>query len=489
MDKYINKKQQGFLLIVAIIIIIIISAFATVIVYIFTSSVDSGIKYSASKQAFYAAESGLQFGLEKINQPNFTCEKINALYPNPIAFGQGQFQISTVHYHPVPSTTLNSAIDATTTTIPLSSTTSYADRGRIVIGQEAIDYNGKSGNLLINAQRGMAGSTATSHNAGSKIKQNQCVLSSTGATPNFNNPRGKHTLTENIIFAQNIWAVGAKGTILQWNNIAWENYTPSPTDKALNAVSLIDNGKVGFAVGEAGTIIKYINNNWVSDTSPTSEPLNGIATVSTSNAWAVGDNGSILHWDGNNWQIYTHSLPSTNLNAVVMSEDGLLGFAVGDSGTIFKYNGTNWQIDTSPTTDNLEDTMIISANQAWATGGNGVILKWNDSSGWQQDSSPVSTNLNSIDIIDNEGWIVGGGQHNIRYNGTNWSTLIKPSADNLNATKMFAIDDAWAAGVAGKLMYWDGNSWESVSSPTNNEIYDFSKSQTKIMFMWNELFN
>jgi len=481
-----NKSQHGFLLIAAVIMIVIIGLFAAAIVYMFVGSAASASKYQLSKQAFYEAESGLQFGMHKLMRSDIACTDINTIYPNPITFENGQFKITSTYNYPSPSATLSSAIDSITTVIPLTSTLGYANQGRVILGKEAIDYASISGNLLIGAHRGSAGTIASEHSSGSNVRQDQCTLVSEGVVPNFGNPLGKSIIQGAIYDSQFMWAVGKNGTMLAWNGLAWQLYPYSPTHKNLNGISTLNDNSFGFAVGSTGAIIEYNGNNWVTVASPTIKNLLDVSVISNTDAWAVGDDGVILHWDGSTWNVA--SSPTTNNLEAISMLNNSLGFAVGIGGTILQYNGLSWQIDTSPTSENLHDIIVISNDRAWALGGHGVVLSW-DGSSWKIENSPLSTSLEALDVLDNRGWAVGEGQHNVFYNGIDWMTT-KPSADNLKAVKMYAIDDAWAAGVAGKLVYWNGVLWETIDSPTKNAIYDFSNFSSKKMFtMWSVRYN
>jgi hypothetical protein len=69
------------------------------------------------------------------------------------------------------SSTLISAIDSTTDTIPLVSAKYFKDSGLIIIENEKIIYTGKSGNNLTGAIRGALGTTPTSHNVNTPVSQ------------------------------------------------------------------------------------------------------------------------------------------------------------------------------------------------------------------------------------------------------------------------------------------------------------------------------
>lgn len=70
--------------------------------------------------------------------------------------------------------TLDGAITAAQTTIALVSSAGFPVTGKIKIGSEAISYESISGNTLVGCTRGIAGTTAASHNTGAAV--NTCTL-------------------------------------------------------------------------------------------------------------------------------------------------------------------------------------------------------------------------------------------------------------------------------------------------------------------------
>jgi len=78
----------------------------------------------------------------------------------------------------------------------------------------------------------------------------------------------------------------------------------SPTTAHLNAVDMY-NTNFGFAVGAGGTILKYDGVAWLAVSSPVSSGLNDIEIISATDAWAVGDAGIILYYNGTSWSLHT----------------------------------------------------------------------------------------------------------------------------------------------------------------------------------------
>jgi len=82
------------------------------------------------------------------------------------------------------SITLNGTINATDTTITLSSTGNLASVGFIKIDSETISYSNISGNQLVNCYRGQNGTTAAAHTTGAAITVQNLPCVNLWPTPN-----------------------------------------------------------------------------------------------------------------------------------------------------------------------------------------------------------------------------------------------------------------------------------------------------------------
>jgi hypothetical protein len=80
--------------------------------------------------------------------------------------------------------TLNGTINATDTTITLSSTNGLPSTGFIKIDSETISYVNVSGNQLLNCYRGQDGSTAAAHTTGAAITKRNIPCINVWPTPN-----------------------------------------------------------------------------------------------------------------------------------------------------------------------------------------------------------------------------------------------------------------------------------------------------------------
>ena len=82
----------------------------------------------------------------------------------------------------------------------------------------------------------------------------------------------------------------------------WQN--PLPQGNPLVSVSFIDS-ETGWAIGNLGTILKTTNGgeNWINQTSGTTQYLIGVSFTDANNGTAVGSGGTILRTTdgGDNW--------------------------------------------------------------------------------------------------------------------------------------------------------------------------------------------
>ncbi len=372
---------------------------------------------------------------------------------------------------------------------------------------------------------------------------------------------GAENLNEvHCINTNNCWAVGDTGTIMQWNGTSWRKVT-SPTTQDLNSVFMFS-ANDGWAVGnEDGNelILRWDGTSWsrlapsasvanenlnsvfmvsanevwiVGDDRPggpnavayrwqsgvwsytdpgTDENLNSVYMLSSNDGWTVGDNGAIRRWTGGpNWSSAALSPAGSNLNSVYCTAPDNC-WAVGDTWNppgpppvqevILQWDGTNWTLlgaSALVPNENLNGVYCVDADNCWATGDNGTILRWNTPipNAWNNAASPTTENLNSVFMVSvNDGWAVGdngtilrwdgaawtlwGGGRVLRWNGASWTdkTNTLPAGVNqtLRSCSMLSYVDGWAAGNAGTtasrrplLLQWTGNAWNAYNSTALN---------------------
>jgi len=175
-----DEGQRGaFLIIAAVFLLIVLSFLAVVFLTTFTTSTSTSLNELQSGQALYIAEGGLERAVYRLKSGT-SCNPAYAvnLDETNVLLGRGDFDIVGTNH--TLSTTLSAGISNLVVVIPVSSSANFAPMGRIMIESELIDYHGISGNTLINAVRGVAGTTAAAHAINTPTAQDQCRIKSTG---------------------------------------------------------------------------------------------------------------------------------------------------------------------------------------------------------------------------------------------------------------------------------------------------------------------
>jgi hypothetical protein len=174
------------------------------------------------------------------------------------------------------------------------------------------------------------------------------------------------------------------------------------------------------------------------------------------------------------------------------------GWAVGEDGLILRRDGSAWRRENSPATTALYDVAFFDAQHGWAAGLGGLILAW-DGNTWaaqQPYTAPVdhaqgaSLAVYALDFsAPEDGWAAGGitspdGQVTpllLHWNGQRW-LAVEPLPDcqqcALHTVLALSSNDAWVAGgsLDGALLWhWDGTQWSTFAAPTATWLYDLAQ--------------
>jgi len=145
--------------------------------------------------------------------------------------------------------------------------------------------------------------------------------------------------------ADSLWAVGANGTILQFDGAAWQ-VVASGVNTNLYSVHFL-NADNGWAVGAEGTILRYQNGAWNIIVSGVTTDLYAVSFKDATHSWAVGENGTIRFYNGADWETQSLEIDLGYYSAPFMfdlDEDGKKDLLVGDDpGNIwfFKNSGSD----------------------------------------------------------------------------------------------------------------------------------------------------
>jgi hypothetical protein len=135
-------------------------------------------------------------------------------------------------------------------------------------------------------------------------------------------------------------------------------------------------------------------------------------------------------------------------------------FAVGDQGTILRRSGDQWTEMSSGTTKNLRGVWAASSSDVWAVGVEGTILRF-DGTSW---SRVITNETLPFDAVwgssANDVWLAGSSRV-VRWDGLSFRTF------NLTGTLLSvhgsSSTDVWASGENSPLWRYNGFSWSMVS--------------------------
>jgi len=256
-----------------------------------------------------------------------------------------------------------------------------------------------------------------------------------------------NTIHDVAITSAGAFAVAEGGILLERTQEEWVKVVDggvSGNSNDLFGLAVTDNGERLWMVGSSGAVGEYNvstgNLNDYSQPMDASNNFNGIAVTQqsdTANIYIAGDSGQ-MYYNFNagaegKWESATPGNGSA-INAVGFF-NARKGHIVDENQSVFyTQDGSTWS-DAGIADANIQFYGIDSesSDDAWVSGGNGMIYHWNGSE-WISTSVAEAT-LNDI-VIGAEGqsgYTVGGSSTIISYNGSSWSSQETPTTENLNA--------------------------------------------------------
>ena len=193
----------------------------------------------------------------------------------------------------------------------------------------------------------------------------------------------------------NAWAVGRREmqtddpadwawTILKFDGLTWAKdegpsiAIDSPPEN-LHGVTVV--GEDVWAVGAGGTILHYDGSDWYNQSNPdlTTNNIYSVSATSSSDVWAVGERGLILHYGEAGWEDQSEpGLTSLDLHDVTTAgvNGSSCAWAVGDHGTVVHTSdgGESWEHQAGGTTSHLRGVHAIDASRVLAVGESGSTL-------------------------------------------------------------------------------------------------------------------
>lgn len=385
-------RQGGFLLIVGAILIIIGALLATVVTFLFVARSESGIEHLGGAQALFLAEAGREQALRGLVTDNTYCSSVS--YPN-VSFGAGNFSASAT-LNISARVALGSAVAATASVIPVSSTANFAAHGRIRIEDEEINYAALSTSCapfanpacFTGAWRGVAGTTAAAHAINTSVSQEQCLITSVGSVPNIGSQRTIET-ARRFIPAMIAYSKGTNTPYYRlWEGTAWG---PERTALAVtagadirfiriaharnrNEVTLVTQDHLGRISAQFWNGASWGNQqlNFITSSSANTRGFDVAYETARDRALIVynasaGSNASGSTWDGANFQ------PAVTVTLATIGDPRWIRLASNPSPTsneimLIALGTTSARVYGARWTGSAWDYMLVAAN--WDTANN-----------------------------------------------------------------------------------------------------------------------
>jgi hypothetical protein len=229
----------------------------------------------------------------------------------------------------------------------------------------------------------------------------------------------------------------------------WDWKSPTPSGNNLNAVAMVS-ATEAFAVGDAGTILRYDGEQWQPEISNTNANLFDVWAASATDVFVAGydvlnDLGLILHYDGERWQQQVIGLEISMGRVWGRSETDVFSLGITNSGAsfVFRYDGNDW-------------TEFYMAP-------GGTIFHYDGISWSEQHQIANSSYAN----IDGSSWanMVAVGRASVlaRYDGEGWEDVFKSDwYFSLSGVWGFSASDVFLVGLDGAegkgvILHYDGS--------------------------------
>jgi hypothetical protein len=164
--------------------------------------------------------------------------------------------------------------------------------------------------------------------------------------------------------------------------------------------------------------------------------------------------------------------PTTNRLHGVWAASANDVFAVGDGGTILRRVSGTWTTMTSPTTNNLRGVWGLSSSDVWASGvavsGVGTVVHFNGTS-WSLVSGPT-TDLDSVWAASSTDVWFTGSTVVLRWNGSTFSTAGSFSGPLLSVSGT-GSNDVWVTGENTNVHHWNGSTWTTFTPGVGTTSY------------------
>lgn len=163
----------------------------------------------------------------------------------------------------------------------------------------------------------------------------------------------------------------------------------------------------------------------------------------------------------------------SRLRAISGSGDGE-AWALGIGSELLKWNGSYWTQRLPPMAagpGQLNAISVVSLGNLFLVGAQGLAVRLANGI-WQCPEQIAMTDLQGVFAsTSTDAWAVGLQGTIVHWDGQSWTAIAAPgvSAD-LNAVAGYSPTDVWAVGGGGTVLHFDGAAWSAKSFPTQDAL-------------------
>jgi hypothetical protein len=243
-----------------------------------------------------------------------------------------------------------------------------------------------------------------------------------------------------------LWAVGAAGTVMRWDGATWTRL-PAPTDKDLYGVWGSGNDSV-WIVGQGGMLLRWNGADLRRIETGSAYDLRGVWGSAPGDVWIAGrdpimDRGQVLRWDGT--ALKDQKWGGGALMAVWGS--GPTDVWVGGQATLSAWDGARWSTRGAPP-DLVFAIWGRSKDDVWVTGNQGLILHWDGQKTSAVPSGTTDTLSGVWGSAADQVYFATWGGAVLKWNGKS----VEPAAQRVGLNLLAGVwgsgqDNVWAVGA------------------------------------------
>ena len=275
------------------------------------------------------------------------------------------------------------------------------------------------------------------------------------------------------------------GTLLRWNGQGWTQVTTPPTAAGRSLDWAVVSANEIYAVGDSANtnraFYRFDGSSWrevgrLSFTGglqlrPWADPRGGAAYVASSNLGTT----RVESMSASTASVVSYE-PS--MRDIVMPSSAS-AFAVGANYFLARWNGSRWSVDAPPTgtltSATLQGVWSDAPSNAWVAGSQSTIAHW-DGARWNLVSDlrrPIASPVDNYNAV----WGSGGS---VWFAGDATILHCTPAGACVNdavagSGALYSVwgtsaTNAFAVGVNGRIVRYDGKSWTAMASPTGARL-------------------